>query len=137
MTHNMKVTPPMTTSNEPRWLDWARRVQGIAQTGQHYTENGFDRERYQQLEALALEIIDAHTANMNDADLTELFQTESGYATPKVDVRGVVFNANKDVLLVRENLDGGKWTLPGGWADVNTPPSENTEREVLEEGGYR
>ncbi|MEO1442881.1 MAG: NUDIX hydrolase N-terminal domain-containing protein, partial [Chloroflexota bacterium] len=127
----------MTESNEPRWLAWARRVQGIAQTGQHYTENGFDRERYQQLAALALEIIDAHAASMDASELTELFRGEGGYATPKVDVRGVVFNSRNEVLLVRENLDGGKWTVPGGWADVNVPPSENTEREVLEETGYR
>ena len=50
--------------------------------------------------------------------------------------RGVVFNANNEILLVRENVDDGKWTLPGGWADVNVSPARNVEREVLEESGY-
>lgn len=124
-------------SDQPRWLAWARQIQAIAQTGQHYTENGFDRERYEQLEALAAEIITHHSADMERETVAHIFATEDGYATPKVDVRGVVFNANGDLLLVRENLDGGLWTLPGGWADVNMPPSTNVEREVLEEGGYR
>jgi ADP-ribose pyrophosphatase YjhB (NUDIX family) len=128
---------PVTNSNEPQWLTWARRIQGIAQTGRHYTENDFDRERYEQLEALAVEIIDTYTADIENPTLTGIFKTEDGYATPKLDVRGVVFNKDGDVLLVREKLDGDKWTLPGGWADVNMPPSENVEREVIEESGYK
>jgi len=64
-----------------------------------------------------------------------LFATESGYATPKVDVRGVVFRDDA-ILLVQERRDG-QWTLPGGWADVNDSPAEATEREIWEESGYR
>lgn len=117
-------------------MTWARRIQAIAQTGQFYTQDEFDRERYDQLEALATEIISGYTTEVDRPALVKIFETEDGYATPKVDARGVVFNPNNEVLLVRETLDGGKWTLPGGWADVNMPPSENTEREVLEEAGY-
>lgn len=124
-------------TNEPQWLIWARQIQAIAQTGQHYTRDGFDRERYQQLESLATEIISSYTDEMDAPAIEQILATEDGYATPKVDVRGVVFNAADEILLVRENLDGGKWTLPGGWADVNVTPSENVAREVLEEAGYR
>ena len=60
--------------------------------------------------------------------------SEIGYATPKVDVRGAVFR-NGEVLLIRE-ASTGKWTLPGGWADVNLTPAENVEKECLEESGY-
>lgn len=59
---------------------------------------------------------------------------KQAYPTPKVDVRGVVFRDGK-VLLVREVGDG-RWTLPGGWADVGEPPSEAVVREVREESGY-
>ena len=59
---------------------------------------------------------------------------EEGYATPKVDVRGGVFTADR-VLLVRERADG-RWTLPGGWVDVNDSPAEAVEREIREESGY-
>lgn len=124
-------------SQQVKWLKWVRQIQAIAQTGQHYTRDGFDRERYQQLEALAAEIVSTYTVDTEQEAIAGFFAVENGYATPKVDVRGIVFDEHDRVLLVRENLDGGHWTLPGGWADVNVPPSENVEREVLEEAGYR
>jgi ADP-ribose pyrophosphatase YjhB (NUDIX family) len=124
-------------SNEPRWLAWARQIQGIAQTGQHYSDNPYDIERYEQLAALAEEILAAHQPNVDAAVLARMVRDERGYATPKVDTRGFVLNAKNEVLLVREKLDRERWSLPGGWADVNSSPSANCAREVLEEGGYR
>ena len=64
-----------------------------------------------------------------------LWNGEEGYATPKVDVRGGVFSGEQ-VLLVRERSDG-RWTLPGGWVDVNDSPAAAVEREIREESGYR
>lgn len=64
----------------------------------------------------------------------ELFSGEVGYATPKVDVRAAVFRGDGALLLVRERADG-RWTLPGGWADVGDSPAECVEREVREEAG--
>ena len=64
-----------------------------------------------------------------------LIENETGYATPKLDVRGVVFREDQ-ILLVKELADGG-WTLPGGWIDLNEPPTRAAEREVWEESGYR
>ena len=119
---------------DPKWLEWARKIQAIAQNGLTYTESPYDRERYKALREVAFEIL----AEQSDADLPrirELFEGETGYATPKVDVRGVIFRDGK-ILLVRERLDG-RWTLPGGWADVWDTPSEAVEREVYEESGYR
>jgi len=119
---------------EPKWLDWARRIQAIAQNGLAYSEGIYDRERYEELREIAFEMF----AACSEADLAQvraLFQGESGYATPKVDVRGAVFADNR-VLLVKERRDG-KWTLPGGWADVWDTPSRAVEREVYEESGYR
>ena len=131
------MTTEDRTPGEPQWLTWARKIQGIAQTGQFFTENPYDRERYDQLEELAAEIINHYTADMTQNAIKEIFATEDGYATPKVDVRGVVFNAAGDILLVRERLDNHRWTLPGGWADVNVSPADNVAREVLEEAGYQ
>lgn len=122
---------------EPQWLTWARQIQAIAQTGDHYTENGYDRERYHQLADLAAEIIAHYTPEIDKPAIHAIFADQQGYLTPKIDVRGVVFNAAGDILLVREKADNDRWTLPGGWADVNTPPSTNVEREVLEEAGYQ
>jgi len=118
----------------PRWLEWAREIQALSQTGYHYSENEYQRERYERLSAIAAEIIAEHTQLPQD-ELTTTFRAQTGYATPRVDVRGAVFRDGK-LLLVRERMDGG-WTMPGGWADVGDVPSEAAEREVREEAGFR
>ncbi|GBR45970.1 phosphohydrolase [Neokomagataea tanensis NBRC 106556] len=65
-----------------------------------------------------------------------LFAGLTGYATPQIDVRAAVFDDKKRILMVRETADSNRWTLPGGWADVNVTPAENAVKEVLEESGY-
>ena len=123
----------MSTPNHPCWLEWCSRLQAIAQTGLTFAKDAHDVERYQAIREIAVEML----ATGSDIELTrirELLTVDSGYATPKVDVRGVVFRENK-ILLVRERSDG-KWTLPGGWADVNESPAENVVREVREESGF-
>ena len=119
---------------EPNWLTWARKIQAIGQNGLAYSKDPFDIERFEELRELAVEILQNYT----DSELPrirDLFAGEHGHATPKVDVRGVVFNEDA-ILLVRERADG-KWTLPGGWVDVNESPSESVVREVFEESGYQ
>ena len=119
---------------EPDWLAWARRIQALAQTGMAFTRDGYDRERYETLRALAAEMMAARSGG-DPARIEDLFSGQSGYATPKVDVRGAVFDRDGRILMVRETADAGRWTLPGGWADVNQSPSECVAREVLEEAG--
>jgi ADP-ribose pyrophosphatase YjhB (NUDIX family) len=118
---------------EPKWVCWARELQAIAQTGLHFAESEYDRERYQRILDLSVEIFSEYSGESISV-ISRLFENQTGYATPKVDVRGVVFRDNK-LLLVRERADG-LWTLPGGWADVNDAPSEAVEREILEESGF-
>lgn len=124
----------MSDLQAPRWLYWAREIQALAQTGYHYSENEYQRERYSRLTEIAAEILSEHTLLETD-HLVVVFRDQSGYATPRVDVRGAVFNGDR-LLMVREREDNG-WTLPGGWADVGDVPSEATEREVWEETGFR
>jgi ADP-ribose pyrophosphatase YjhB (NUDIX family) len=115
-------------------LEWARKVQAIAQNGLAFARDPFDRERYTQLAELVATLLSTELR----VPLTEaraFWSGESGYATPKVDVRGGVF-ADDRVLLVRERADG-RWTLPGGWVDVNDAPSAAVAREIYEESGYR
>jgi ADP-ribose pyrophosphatase YjhB (NUDIX family) len=118
---------------EPRWLEWSRELQAIAQTGLTYARDPFDIERYEQVRELAARIF-AHKVDLEAEAALTILREETGHATPKVDVRGVVFRDER-ILLVRERLDG-LWTLPGGWADVNESASEATVREVREESGY-
>lgn len=124
----------MIETRIPRWLAWGREIQALAQTGAHFAENDYDRERYARMRAIAGAIISAHT-NLEFELLDDVFSRQIGYATPRVDVRGAVFRGGK-LLFVRERSDDG-WTLPGGWADVGDIPSEAVEREVLEESGFQ
>jgi len=117
-----------------KWLELAQRLQSIAQSGLYYSTNEFEIERYKMVMEIAEEMISMKTGIVKE-EIHKIFISEAGHSTPKVDVRGVVFKDNK-ILLVKEKVDG-KWTVPGGWADVGSSPSENAEREVFEESGYR
>ncbi|PPQ34724.1 NUDIX hydrolase [Rhodopila globiformis] len=120
---------------DPDWLVWAREMQAIAQTGLEFSKDPYDRDRFAALRRLSARIMADHTG----ADATQieaLFEAEIGYATPKVGVRGAVFDAEGRILMVREAIDGHRWTLPGGWADVNQTPAQSVVREVFEESGY-
>ncbi len=114
------------------WLDMAKRMQALAQSGLEYSDNKYDRDRYQQMRQLSLEIMHDFTELKMDK-LVGAFASEQGYQTPKVDVRGVVFRGDQ-ILMVRETIDGN-WSLPGGWADVGLTPSEVAIKEVCEESG--
>lgn len=120
---------------QPMWLSWARELQAIAQTGLAFARDPFDQERYRSIRSLAARVM-AEYSETELSGIEDLFSQQAGYATPKVDVRGAVFSDDARILLVREIADAGRWTLPGGWADVNQPPSEGVIREVREESGF-
>jgi ADP-ribose pyrophosphatase YjhB (NUDIX family) len=125
-------------SQQPDWLGWVARLQAIAQAGLELTDGVYDRERYAALRALATEIAAAHLELSSPAErlaLEELLAGDGGYPTPKVDVRALV-RRDRELLLVRERADG-RWSLPGGWADVGWAPAAMAEREVAEESGYQ
>ncbi len=118
---------------EPQRLTWARELQALAQNGLAFTRDPYDRQRYERIRVLALEMLAAGSEDMPET-LQRLWREETGYATPKVAARAAVFR-DDTILLVRDARDG-RWTLPGGWIDVNESPREAVEREVLEETGY-
>jgi ADP-ribose pyrophosphatase YjhB (NUDIX family) len=105
----------------------------MSQTGLAYSRDRYDTARYRRLGEIAAEITAAHS-NLTRPEILKLNAHDFGYATPKVDVRGIVFHDHQ-ILLVRENADGGRWTVPGGWADVNDSPSDAVTREIQEEAG--
>ena len=119
---------------EPQWIRWARELQALAQTGSHFATSDYDRERYKRITEIAAEIF-ARQGDIEASKIRIIFEAQSGYATPKVDVRAAVFRDRK-ILLVQERSDG-LWTLPGGWADVNDSPSEAVEKEVVQESGFK
>ncbi len=110
----------------------ARRIQAIAQSGLHFTTNDFDRERYSELRSLSVDLA-SRVSDAEPGKISGLFTGETGFQTPKVDVRAVVLKEGR-VLLARERCDS-KFSLPGGFADINYSPAEVAVKEVREETG--
>jgi ADP-ribose pyrophosphatase YjhB (NUDIX family) len=124
----------MESQADPQWLSWTKRLQAIAQTGLTFTRDHYDQERYEELREIAAEMMAAGAGMPDSEKVLALFSAETGYATPKVEVRGAVVRGD-EILMVREREDGG-WTLPGGWCDVGEAPSAMVVREVKEESGF-
>jgi ADP-ribose pyrophosphatase YjhB (NUDIX family) len=122
-----------TASDEVRRI--GIKLAALAQDGLTFAANDFDQDRYRQVGRLAAELLSALSGRPADELAVELGR-DSGYATPKVDVRGVIFDDQERVLLMQEKSDG-RWSLPGGWADPGEAPSVAVTREILEETGYR
>jgi ADP-ribose pyrophosphatase YjhB (NUDIX family) len=118
---------------ELKWLEWAKQLQSISQAGLTYSKDVYDLERFEMIREISVEMMAQHT-EMDKTAIRDLFANETGYATPKVDIRAVVFKDEK-ILMVRENTDGG-WSLPGGWGDIGLTPSEVAVKEVKEESGF-
>lgn len=117
---------------EPKWLSWAKELQSIAQAGLAYSKDKYDLERFEQIRNLSAEILSEYTG-INNEKIKNLFCNETGYQTPKVDVRAAIFKEDK-ILLVKESIDGC-WSMPGGWAEVNLSVKENIIKESKEEAG--
>lgn len=118
---------------DSKWLDWAKQLQSIAQAGLTYSKDVYDMERFEQIREISIEMMSTYT-EMDTPIIRELFANETGYATPKVDIRAVVFKDNR-ILMVKENTDDC-WALPGGWADIGLTPREVAVKEVKEESGF-
>lgn len=117
---------------EPNWLNWAKRLQSLAQQGLTYTKDKYELDRYQQLRDLSVEIMNEYT-DAGKEKVRDLFCFERGYQTPKNDVRAAILHEDK-ILLVKEKIDG-KWAMPGGWADIGLSIKENIKKEAREEAG--
>lgn len=110
-----------------------KRIQALSEIGLQYTDSHYDKERYDEIQEICLEMIEQLT-NVPMATIKPIIQENNGYKTPKVDVRAVVFNPEGQILLIQEKVDAC-WALPGGWADVGYTPRQIAEKECFEEAG--
>ena len=111
----------------------AQQIRALSQTGLAYSTSEYDTERYTEMVKLSNRIVSL-ISGQEEEFIDSLYLPAKEYVTPKTDIRAVVFNANDEVLLVKEQFDG-KWSLPGGWADVGFTPKEIAVKEVKEETG--
>ena len=114
-----------------KWLEWAIELQALAQAGLFYCKDPYELERYQRIREISAEML-ARQTDLPVEKVRDLFCNETGYQTPKLDTRAAIFQKDR-VLLVQENT--GRWSLPGGWVDVDLSIGENAVKEVWEEAG--
>ena len=129
------MTEPAGDASSAAWLARVRALQAIAQEGLTYARNPFDTARYARLREVTADIAGALDAEGTPGPLRLAVEQADGYLTPKLDVRAAVFDEADRVLLVRETHDG-RWTLPGGWAEVGEGIAAGAVREAREESGY-
>ena len=115
----------------PKWLEWAKEIQFIAQAGIEYSPDPFDRERFVRLREMAAEMLAAMT-ELPLEKVRDLFCNETGFQTPKLDSRAAIIREGK-ILLVQER--DGLWAMPGGWVDVDQTIATNLVKETREEAG--
>ena len=118
-------------TDKDQWLEWAIRLQSLAQNGLAYSKDVFDIQRFEEIRQIAAEML-VTPSGLPLEKVEELFCNESGYQTPKIDTRAAIFEDGK-ILLVQES--DGRWALPGGWCDVDQSVMDNTIKEVKEEAG--
>ncbi|MEZ4809630.1 MAG: NUDIX hydrolase [Allomuricauda sp.] len=116
-------------------LNLIKRIKAISDTGLVYAQDPYDRERYEELQQISLNLM-GHMSNASIGVLQDFFMPIKDYPTPKVDVRGFVLNEKDEILMARESVDG-KWSIPGGWADIGSTPSTIAVKEIEEETGIR
>jgi len=112
-----------------------KRIQALAEIGLEFSQNTFDRERYDELQEISLQMMKQIT-DVPVEKITPVILDKNGYKTPKVDVRAVVFNEKNEILLIQEKADN-RWAMPGGWADVGYSPAEVAVKECFEEAGIK
>lgn len=110
------------------------KIASLARIGINYSDNYFDRQRYQQM----LDACEEEYSELTGLDKTyfnDFFKQQFGYITPKVGVNAIIFNEKNEVLLEKRS-DDNTWGLPGGWSDMGESPKQCVVREVLEETGF-
>ena len=122
---------------------WSETLAGIARTGMGFTQNLYERERYEEVLHVAADIKAAADEALEVRREQDHFVQEwmesigegiPGYVTPKVAIGAIVGNDDGEILLM-QRADSGIWLYPTGWADVGYSASEVAVKEVLEETG--
>lgn len=110
-----------------------KRLKSIADLGLLYSTNEYDKDRYQEILDISLSLLHQLGGHGTEA-IKQSFSLVQEYPTVKVDIRGLVLSEKQELLLVQESSDG-RWSLPGGWADIGYSPKEVIAKEIKEETG--
>lgn len=117
---------------DAEWTKYLEEVLSVAQNGLTFSKNEYDIARFHSLRESTVRLLSCGIQG-NRERIRAWVALDSNYATPKIDVRGIVLEGDR-VLLVREASDD-QWTLPGGWCDVGESVGDAVTRELREETG--
>ena len=112
---------------------WSEALAGVASTGLSFTDNLYEKERFEEILHIAAEMkayVNGHP-DLDQRYVDEIYEFWKqaigngipGYVTPKTAVGAIVGNDHKELLLVQRS-DTGVWLYPTGWADVGYSPAE-------------
>ena len=114
---------------------WADKLRDMSALGLLFTQNIYDRDNYQHMQDIALQMLALATAQPA-ADLEPLRATIFARPTPISTGDGAVIDEAGRILLIRR-ADNRKWAMPGGALAVGETPAQGVIREVFEETGVR
>jgi len=139
----MESTNDSTAGRDAQLARWSEALSSIARTGLAFTQNLYERERYEEVLHVAADIKAALEESEESRRERGHFVQEwmdnigegiPGYVTPKVAIGAIVGNDDGEVLLVKR-APSGVWLFPSGWADVGYSAAEVVVKEVREETG--
>lgn len=112
---------------------FAFELAGMAKTGLEFVTNEYDRDRFERTLRIA-ESLAAMTFPDGIPRSSE-YLADLGVVTPKAGTAVATFDDRSRILLIRR-ADNGRGALPGGYAEIGSPPSANALRELREETGF-
>ena len=139
----MESTNDSTAGRDAKLARWSEALSSIARTGLAFTQNLYERERYEEVLHIAADIKIAleeaaewqrERNHFVQEWMDNIGEGIPGYVTPKVAIGAIVGNDDGEILLVKR-APSGVWLFPSGWADVGYSAAEVVMKEVREETG--
>ena len=137
------MQPSQSESRDTQLARWSESLAAIARTGLAFTQNLYERERYEEVLLVAADIkstleeergLRREQAHFVQEWMDNIGEGIPGYITPKVAIGAIVGNDSGEILLVKRPTSG-VWLYPTGWADVGYSAAEVVVKEVREETG--
>lgn len=111
----------------------ADELRNCAVRGSRFASNIYDRENYQKVQEVALELF-ALASGQLPASIEPLRLTLFANPGPFLTGDGAIIDDAGRILLIRRS-DNGLWAMPGGGLEVGETAAQGVVREVLEETG--
>jgi len=114
---------------------WADELRDMSAMGLLFSQNIYDRENYQRIQRIAMQMLALASAQSLDA-IEPLREPHFARPTPISTGDAAIIDDDGKILLIRR-ADNHQWAMPGGAMAVGETPAEAVTREAFEETGVR